>query len=160
MWKALALSLALVIPGVPGQDTRETRTANADEVLDALHAAAAAADGDAYFDLFARKAVFIGTDATERWTIEEFEEYARARFAQGKGWTYHVRERHVDFVRGKGVAYFDERLWNERYGATRGSGVLVREDGAWRIAQYVLSFAVPNEKASEVVALIGAVDGD
>jgi len=163
MWKAIALALALLAAGAPGQETEtpetpETRLANVEKVLDDLHAAAAAADGERYFDLFAPGAVFLGTDATERWTIEEFKEYALPRFEQGTGWTYHVRERHVDFARGRGVAWFDERLWNERYGATRGSGVLVRESGAWRIAQYVLSFAVPNDKAREVVALIDAKD--
>src|SRR5262245_62071555 len=57
-------------------------------VLDMLHAAAAKADGKLYFKLFTDDAVFIGTDATERWTIAEFKDYAMKRFETGKGWTY------------------------------------------------------------------------
>ena len=40
-----------------------------DQVLTAFHAAAAAADGELYFSLFADDAIFIGTDAAERWTV-------------------------------------------------------------------------------------------
>ena len=47
-----------------------------------------------------------------------------------------------------------ERLENEAYGATRGSGVLRRIDGAWRIEQYVLSFPIPNNVAKDVVEQI------
>ncbi len=53
------------------------------KTLDALHAAASKPDEARYFALFAPGAVFIGTDATERWTIEEFRSYAHARFATG-----------------------------------------------------------------------------
>ena len=38
-------------------------------VLDQLHAAAAKADGPTYFGLYTPDAVFIGTDATERWSL-------------------------------------------------------------------------------------------
>ncbi len=122
-------------------------------VLDALHDAASKADGARYFDLFTPDAVFIGTDATERWSLPAFRAYAEPYFAQGKGWTYVPQERHVD-VRGD-CAWFDERLDNAKYGATRGSGALTRgADGRWRVAHYVLSLAVPNEKAARVVDVI------
>ena len=49
-------------------------------LLDSLHAAAAAADGDRYFGFFAEDAVFMGTDASERWPLPVFREYAGARF--------------------------------------------------------------------------------
>ena len=57
-----------------------------------------------------------------------------------------------------GVAWFDERLHNAKLGTCRGSGVLVRQeqddgDGAWKVAQYNLMMAVPNEHALEVAAL-------
>ena len=51
--------------------------------LDALHVAASKADGERYFALFAPDAVFLGTDATERWTLEEFKNYAGERFKTG-----------------------------------------------------------------------------
>lgn len=132
-------------------DTLESMRCAAE--LDALHDAAAKADGARYFDRFTPDAVFIGTDATERWTLPQFKAYAEPFFAQGKGWTYVPQERHVE-VRGD-CAWFDERLDNAKYGATRGSGVLTRgDDGRWRVAHYVLSMAVPNEKAAKVVEVI------
>jgi len=51
------------------------------------------------------------------------------------------------------VAWFDERLQNEKYGETHGSGVLER---SWKIVHYNLSFTVPNELAPELVERIWA----
>jgi len=129
-------------------------------VLDALHAAAARADGPAYFALFAQDAVFIGTDATERWDVPAFRAYADPFFARGQGWTYVPLERHVMLDEGGRIAWFDERLANEKYGETRGSGVLVREGDAWLVAHYVLSFPVPNDLAPELVERIRAARQD
>jgi hypothetical protein len=52
------------------------------------------------------------------------------------------------------MATFDERLMNAKYGETRGSGVLLLRDDRWRIAHYVLSLAVPNDAAADVVEAI------
>lgn len=123
-----------------------------DAVLDALHAAATEADAETYFGLFSPDAVFIGTDATERWSLPEFRAWAAPHFEEAPAWAYATVERSVT-TEGR-VAWFDERLEHERYGAVRGSGVLVRTGGDWRIAQYVLSFPVPNEVAPAVVALV------
>ena len=50
------------------------------KVLDDLHIYASKADGTNYFKLFDSAAVFFGTDATERWHINEFKDYALKRF--------------------------------------------------------------------------------
>lgn len=133
-------------------------TAAINAVVDGLHDAASRADGAAYFDLFTPVARFIGTDATERWSLEQFRAYAMPYFSQGKGWTYHPRDRVVSIlpIECRCVASFDERLDNAAYGETRGSGVLIRTAEGWKIDQYVLSFAVPNGVAKDVVALIAA----
>lgn len=123
-------------------------------VLDALHRAASEADFDGYFGLYAADFVFLGTDATERWGREEFMEYARGPFSQGRGWTYTPLERHVYVAADGGTAWFDERLDNANLGETRGSGVLVKESGAWKVAQYNLTIPIPNELAREFVARI------
>ncbi len=123
--------------------------AEAARVLDSLHEAAAAADGARYFSLFAPDAVFLGTDATERWTLEEFRAYAEPFFSRGKGWTYRPRDRHVSLSGDRRTAWFDERLDHERYGELRGTGVLRLLDGGWRVAQYNLAFPMPNEKVLE-----------
>ena len=124
--------------------------ASPDEVLDALHARASAADFDGYFDLYTDDAVFLGTDATERWPIAEFREYTRARFATGTGWTYTPVERHL--MRSGDVIWFDELVEGEVLGPCRGTGVLRLEDGRWRVAHYSLTVLVPNEIVVDVVA--------
>jgi len=122
--------------------------------LDALHENASKADGEKYFALFASDAVFLGTDATERWPIAEFKKFAMARFNKGTGWTYHKRSRYIYLSEDNKTAWFDETLHNENYGECRGSGVLVKIDGAWKIAQYNLTIPIPNALARKVVAMI------
>ena len=95
--------------------------------LDRLHQMASQANFDVYFALYAPDAVFIGTDAGERWTISEFKAYAEPHFSAGRGWTYQTIERHI---MGEGaVRWFDELLWNEKLGPCRGSGVMVKVGG-------------------------------
>ncbi len=125
-----------------------------DAVLDGLYLAASRADGERYFASFTPDAVIIGTDPEERWSLAEFRALAQPYFASGAGWTYQSRERHVAFSPNGDVAWFDERLDNDIYGEVRGSGVLIATDGAWRLAQYTLSFAVPNAVALDVVERI------
>ena len=127
-------------------------------VIDRMHQAASRADGQDYFNQFTPDARFIGTDATERWSLTAFRAYAEPYFARGRGWTYVPRERTVTIapIECRCVAWFDEILDNSSYGEVRGSGVLRLTDGGWKIEQYVLSFAVPNDRADAVVATIKA----
>jgi hypothetical protein len=150
---ALILVAGLVLAGCAHQrptarrpEVSEVRTrTDVAKVLDALHDAASKAQADRYFALFAPDAVFLGTDAGERWTLEQFKGYALPLFAQGKGWTYTPRERHTQ-VSNDGWAWFDELLDNAKYGTCRGSGVLRQQaDGAWLIVQYDLSVPIPND---------------
>ncbi|USN99208.1 MAG: nuclear transport factor 2 family protein [Phycisphaeraceae bacterium] len=138
---------------------------NVGELLDAWHAAAAHGDFDAYFSRMTPNAVFLGTDESERWTREQFEDFARPYFDGEEAWTYRVLERHVRPWRVStnkdkpAVAWADEILDNDHYGHCRGTAVLVRgEDGAWRIDQYSLTFLVPNDAAPRVVELIRSTD--
>ena len=114
-------------------------------VLDDWHAAATAADEARYFGHFSRDAIFLGTDATERWTVDEFQRYGHPHFAKGKAWSFKPVSRHVSFSADGSVAWFDEMLDTPNLGPSRGSGVLVRENGQWRIAQYNLSVPIPND---------------
>jgi ketosteroid isomerase-like protein len=123
-------------------------------VLDDWHQSASVADGARYLGHMAEDAVFLGTDATERWTKAAFRAFCEPYFAKGTGWTYEPRERHVR-VDGA-LAWFDERLWNEKYGECRGTGVLRKDRGEWKIVHYSLTFPVPNEVAADVVKLIRA----
>ena len=121
-------------------------------VLDDFHDAASKADEERYFGHFAPEGVFLGTDATERWTVEEFRKYVHPYFSKGKGWTYTARDRYVE-IKGD-FAWFDEILDNDNYGELRGSGSMRRIDGKWKLLQYNLTFLVPNDKAKGVVDLI------
>lgn len=156
----LVMSLAAASPALAQAPADDVGAINA--TLDDLHRLASKADGDAYFGLFTPTARFIGTDATERWSLAQFRAYAMPYFSQGKGWTYHPRERVVSIlpIDCRCVASFDERLDNAAYGETRGSGVLVRTADGWKIDQYVLSFAVPNDVAKAVVAVIAATPAE
>jgi len=117
-------------------------------LLDGFHQAASRADFSDYFSRFAQESVFLGTDASERWTLEEFKAYTKPHFASGRGWTYIPVER---FWRISGnIAWFDEQLDNESLGRCRGSGVAVLENGAWKVAQYNLALLIPNDIVDDV----------
>lgn len=150
----LALISAALIVSAPVN----TAPTEAGAVVDRMHASASVADGEVFFDTFTPDARFIGTDTSERWTIEEFRAYAMPHFSQGRGWTYRVVDRDIALLDTpcQCVAVFDEVLNNDRYGQVRGSGVVVKQGDAWRIQQYVLSFSIPNEKAAAVVDVIKA----
>ena len=47
------------------------------KLLDGLHEDAHKGNFEAYFDRYSSDAVFLGTDKTERWTIQEFKSYAK-----------------------------------------------------------------------------------
>jgi len=124
------------------------------QVLDDFHTAASDADGERYFGHLAPDAVYLGTDAGERWSADEFREYARPHFSAGRGWTYVAVQRHVRVSAGGDLAWFDEKLNNEKYGEVRGTGVLRKGDGVWKIVHYSLTFLVPNAAAADVVKRI------
>ncbi len=128
------------------------------DVLDDWHRAAAEADEERYFSHFDPAGIFMGTDATERWTVEEFRAYAHPHFAEGEAWTFRATRRAVRFSRSARVAWFDEDLETEGLGPARGTGVLRRseEDGRYRIVHYSLTITVPNERFAEVKALLEA----
>jgi hypothetical protein len=140
-------------PATAGQGSAEPSIT---KTLDSLHEFAAKADEKAYFDLYAKDAVFLGTDAKERWTLDEFKTFAHPYFAKGKAWTYTPvpGTRHI-VIEGKDhdVAWFDEQLDNAKLGRCRGSGVLIRTATGWKVRQYNLKMLVPNEVAEQVAKL-------
>jgi ketosteroid isomerase-like protein len=150
---ATALGLSLAVPDASAQAVSAQELAVA-QVLDQLHDAASKADFARYFGLYSDDAIFLGTDATERWTLGEFMAYAKPSFDQGRGWTYTVTERHISISDDGNTAWFDERLDNKQLGECRGSGVLVKPDGAWKVVQYNLTIPIPNALAGAVVDMI------
>jgi ketosteroid isomerase-like protein len=123
-------------------------------VLDAWHLAAAQCDESRYFGLMTENAVFLGTDASERWSREQFRAWAAPFFKRGKAWVFRASRRTVSFSKAGDVAWFEEDLETPNLGPARGSGVLVKSGHDWRIAQYNLSVPIPNGVFKEVKALI------
>lgn len=154
----------------PGTTQREFELwLHAQATLDAWHQAAADGDSARYFDLMTDDAVFLGTDASERWSLEEFKAYAAPHFdrpaqpgSEGPyrpAWIYNPVERHVRLSKGGRTAWADERLDNPSYGAARGTGVLLHDSRlGWRIAHYSLTFTVPNAIARDITDRIKAHD--
>lgn len=125
-------------------------------VLDQWHLAASHGLFEMYFGLMTQDAIFLGTDETERWDVDQFQGYAREPFSDGNGWTYTPRPdgRFVRLSSDQRTAWVDELLDNEKYGLLRGTSVLVKFGDDWKIAHYSLTFLVPNDKAKAVVELI------
>jgi ketosteroid isomerase-like protein len=125
-----------------------------DAVLDAFHAAAAAADEEPYLATLADSMVFLGTAPGERWQASAWREFVHSYFSRGKGWTYVPSARSVELADDGLTAWFDEMVDNEHYGACRGTGVLRRQAEGWKIQQYNLTIPVPDELAPDLVARI------
>lgn len=145
--KALLVLIGFVACGFAAAQEPE---ASIHAALDGLHESAAASEMDRYFGHYTEDAVFLGTDASERWTVEEFRVYAAPAFTSGKGWVYGVRSRNLIQTESPEIFAFDEVLFNEKLGLCRGSGLIVKKAGQWRISQYVLSMLIPNKLAAEV----------
>jgi ketosteroid isomerase-like protein len=124
-----------------------------EKVLDDWHLAAANADYEAYFSRMTDRSIFIGTDATENWSVEAFKAFSKPYFDKGKAWSFEAVERNVFFNKGNNLAWFDELL-DTWMGICRGSGVLQKDmSGNWKIAHYVLSIAVPNEHVDALLVI-------
>lgn len=123
---------------------------DAGAVLDAFHKAASEADWSTYFGLMSDDAIFLGTDVSERWDKPTFQSYATA----STGWTYTLKERHLNQTPDGATIWFDEVLDNAKYGTSRGTGVLIRTSTGWKISQYHLTFPIPNDLADAVTRKI------
>jgi ketosteroid isomerase-like protein len=124
------------------------------QVLDDFHDAAAHGDKDRYLGHMTEDAVFMGTDEWERWPKHpDFVDYVNGRFRDGTGWNYRSVDRQISVADAGDVAWFDEVVYSETNGRFRGTGVLVKQDGSWKIAHYAMSFLVFNENWEDVVEL-------
>lgn len=156
----LALTMTLLAAAMASPAHAATPEQQIGATLDALHAAASKGDGAAYFALYTPDAVFIGTDAAERWDIPAFKAYAAPSFSKGQGWTYVPRERHITIapIACRCVAWFDELLDSAGYGTSRGTGTLMLTPEGWKVSQYALTFPIPNDLANDMTAKIRAFE--
>ncbi|QYJ69209.1 nuclear transport factor 2 family protein [Flavobacterium litorale] len=154
--KKLFILFAFTIIGCSTTQNKVINTNNEktaiNTLLDDWHTAAAQADFDGYFDKIATDGYFIGTDATENWDKKAFSTFAKPYFDKGKAWNFKALERNIYFSNDGKTAWFDELLdtWMK---VCRGSGVLEKADGKWKIKHYVLSMTVPNKVTKEILPL-------
>ncbi len=146
----LILPLAACAPASPPRVPEALDRATIAVVIDDFHDAAARADEARYFGHFAEDGVFLGTDATERWDVAAFRAYAHPHFEKKKAWSFQSIRRAVTIDGGGAVAWFDEDLATPNLGPARGSGVLVKRGGQWKISQYNLAITVPNDRFDAV----------
>lgn len=158
---ALLLIIGLAISGcqpeVEVKIDKEVSKEEVNAVLDDWHNAAAEGDFERYFNHFeSDSSIFMGTDATERWTVEEFRPWSRPYFEDdGVAWNFTPTFRKVYFSENGLVSWFDEELDTPNLGPSRGSGVLIRnENEEWKIAHYNLAIPIPNSIVDDVVQQI------
>lgn len=135
----------------------ESQKNDVNQLVDLWHKAASEANFKKYFDVMADDAIFIGTDATEYWNKQEFENYAKPHFDKGKAWSFTTLERHIYFDSTGNTAWFDELL-DTQMKICRGSGVLVKTGGRWKIKHYVLSMTIPNETSKSVITIKSPIE--
>lgn len=126
-------------------------------MLDGFNTAAAKADFNAYFNYFADESTFIGTDATEVWDKKAFMVWAKPHFDKKKTWNFTSLKRNIYFSKDGKLAWFDELL-DTQMKICRGSGVVEKINGSWKVKQYVLSVTVPNDVVDKVVAEKAAIE--
>ncbi len=123
---------------------------NISKTLNNWHKAASEADFETYFSAMDSISIFIGTDATENWTKKEFKDFSKPYFDKGKAWSFTAVERNIYLDKNGDFTWFDELL-DTWMGACRGSGVLEKTNGQWKIKHYVLSVTIPNDDIQKVL---------
>lgn len=125
---------------------------NVEVFLNDWHKAASEANFENYFSKMDSISVFIGTDASENWTKNKFQDFSKPYFDDGKAWDFKTLERHIYTSKSGDFIWFDELL-DTWMGACRGSGVIILENNRLKIKHYVLSVTVPNEAIDDLIHL-------
>ena len=155
--KRIVLVLTILFSAISFSQQSEEKKIN--DLLNSWHKAAATTNFDAYFGYFASGGIFIGTDATEIWDVPAFKKFAKPFFDKGKAWSFTSLKRNVYFGKSNDIAWFDELL-DTQMKLCRGSGVLVKENGNWKLKHYVLSMTIPNPNVDAVVAIKASLEDD
>jgi ketosteroid isomerase-like protein len=123
-----------------------------DELVDAWHLAASNASFESYFQVLTDDFVFLGTAPGERWSKDQFASFSKPYFDKGKAWDFKASNRKWNYSSNGKTAWFDEDLDTWMRGC-RGSGVLVKKKGKWKIAYYNLTVLIENEKMKSFIEL-------
>ncbi len=145
--------LACCVLLTPATWAQAQETEQVNRLLDEWHRAAAVADENTFFGFIASDGIYIGTDATERWTKPEFEQFAMPYFKRETAWDFKPHDRDLHFDHTGKIAWFSELL-STWMGECRGSGVLEKMDTGWQLKQYHLSVTVPNDIIQSFIKLV------
>lgn len=160
MEKYIALGLTLLLISCKSSIVKtENNKIQINTTIDSWHKAASNSDFETYFSLMTSNGVFIGTDATENWQNEAFRTFSKPYFDKKKAWNFNSIQRNIYMNKSQNTAWFDELL-DTQMKICRGSGILSKVNGNWKIAHYVLSMTVPNEKTSEVIKIKAEIETD
>ena len=150
----ILLFLILLLPLTVVADNTGAVIDTVGDVIDDFHDAAAHGDKKRYFSHLTDDAVYLGTDEWERWPkYPDFDNYVDGRFKDGSGWDYRSVDRTIRLNDRQDVAWFDEVLYSQTNGRIRGTGVLTRQSGQWKLEHYAMSFLIFNENWDEVIEL-------
>ena len=137
------------------------RHATPEQLLDSLLSGAKESSMRHYFGCFSENGYFLGTDATERWSVTQFMDFAEPFFASGDGWVYSLvaGTRHITYFPSKEApdfCTFDEMLDSKEFSKARSTGSLVydKKNNCWLVAQVHLTFPIPNDLAHTVCNLV------
>lgn len=125
---------------------------NLDDIMNSWHENAWDADYELYFDLMADNFYFLGTDPNERWSKSEFSSFCKPYFDKGQAWEFEANWRNWYISEDGNTAWFDESL-NTWMDECRGSGVLQKIDGSWKLYHYNLTVLIENEKMDKFIKL-------
>lgn len=120
--------------------------------MDQWHKAASEANFEGYFGVMDESFVFLGTAPGERWTKGEFASFSKPYFDQGEAWDFKASNRNWNFSKNRKIAWFDEELVTWMRGC-RGTGILVKQRGKWKLVNYNLTVLIENEKIQEFIDL-------
>ena len=127
--------------------------AEIDTLLNNWHKAAAIADEEVFFGSMALGAIYLGTDASEKWKKEVFEEWSKKYFERESAWDFTPKNREIYFSKSKKTAWFDELL-DTWMGICRGSGVLQKQGDGWKLVHYNLAIMVPNDRVQDFLKMM------
>ena len=123
-----------------------------DKFMDNWHLQATKANFDEYFNVTSENFIFLGTAPGERWTKKEFMEFSKPYFDKGKAWDFKAKNRKWIFSDDKKTVWFDEDL-DTWMNSCRGSGILIKKNGKWKLVYYNLTVLIENEKIKEFIKL-------
>ncbi len=122
------------------------------EFINGWHKAAAEANIKSYFGMMSEDAIYIGSDASERWTKKDFFSFCEPYFLKGKAWDFKPYNRQIYYAQDGKTIWFDELLetW---MGVCRGSGVIRSDSNNLKITHYHLSVTIKNEKIKDFLQI-------